>query len=101
MRPVLPAGVSLPPDDAMPKQVLTCLLWIAGSRPLLPEDTAAACFYEPGRHAWIITRRLVFATPVPLAESGLTAPPQSPVRIARDVVVRALLAPAHPPGKAS
>ena len=91
-RPILPAGVELPPLDQIPRQALTCLLWIAGSRPLRLEDTAAACFYEAGRYALEITRRYPFRRPIPLAESGLSAPPQGPVYVSRAVVARGLLA---------
>lgn len=88
-RPVLPEGVTVPAD--CPKQALTALVWVEGSRVLRIEDTAAACFYEPGRFAWPLSRQRKFARPVPLAESGLKKGPQGLVYLARDVVERALL----------
>lgn len=91
LRPVLPEGVTVPAD--CPKQALTALVWVDGSWPLRIEDTAAACFYEPGRWAWPLSRRHKFSRPVPLAESGLKKGPQGLVYLARDVVERALLAP--------
>lgn len=36
------------------------------SRPLVPEDEDAACFYEAGRHAWPLARATPFARPVPV-----------------------------------
>ena len=90
LRPALPEGVKIP--EACPRQALTCLVWVGGSRPLLESDRAAACFYAPGRFAWELSRVHRFKRPVPLAESGMTAAPHSIVYLARDVVERALLA---------
>lgn len=90
LRPVLPEGVEIPED--CPRQALTCLVWVGGSRPLVEADRDAACFYAPGRFAWVLSRVHRFTRPVPLAESGMTAAPQSIVYLARDVVERALLA---------
>jgi hypothetical protein len=49
--PLDPPGVTVP-DEECPLQALTCLVWIAGSRPLLPEDERAACFYAEGRFSF-------------------------------------------------
>jgi hypothetical protein len=73
-----------------PAQALACLVWVEGSRPLLPEDEAAACFYAPGRFAWELGEVVRFARPVPLAETGLRAGPQSIVTVRREVIERAL-----------
>ena len=88
-RPLLPKGVVVP-DDA-PKGVITGIIWIPGSRPLVETDTAAACFpFGPGRHAFPIGARHRFKVPVSLAQSGLKKGPQGPVFLARDIVSRAL-----------
>lgn len=42
------------------------LVYVTGSRPLLPEDEDAACFYEPGRFAWPLDKAQAFAAPVPM-----------------------------------
>jgi len=73
-----------------PAQALVCMVWIKGSRPLVPEDRDAACFYAPGRWAWELGEVRRFARPVPLAETGLKAGPQSVVTVKRDVILRAL-----------
>lgn len=73
-----------------PAQTLVCLVWVNGSRPLLPEDEAAACFYAPDRWAWELGEVVRFARPVPLAETGLRAGPQSIVTVRREVIERAL-----------
>jgi hypothetical protein len=87
--PLDPPGVTVP-DEECPLQALTCLVWIAGSRPLLPEDERAACFYAEGRFAWPISKLHRFPRPVPLAELGLTRAPQKFQHLDRAVVVRAL-----------
>lgn len=75
-----------------PAQALTCLVWVKGSRPLLPEDEPAACVYAPDRFAWELGEVQRFVRPVPLAETGLSKGPQSFASVDRTVIVRALAA---------
>jgi predicted transcriptional regulator len=77
-------------ENLGPAQAMVCLVWVKGSRPLVPEDEAAACFYAPGRWAWELGEVVRFAHPVPLAETGLRAGPQSIVTVRREVIERAL-----------
>lgn len=61
------------------------IVWVAGpSRPLLPEDEKAACFYAPDRYAWPLESARRFAKPVPFRG------PQKFASVSRDVVVDAL-----------
>lgn len=80
-----PPGVWIP-DWECSTQALTCMVFIGGSRPLVEADRRAACFFEPGRHAWEITRRVVFPRVVPIAELGWAACPQSIRYIAGSVI---------------
>lgn len=90
-RPVLPEGVEVPKDAA--RESITGLIWISGSRPLVESDTAAACYpWVPERWAWEIGAVVPFATPIPIAETGLRGGPQSIVHIQRHVITRALCA---------
>ncbi len=72
------------PVPDWPGGVLLGLVWVTGSRPLLPEDERAACFYEPGRYAWPLERARPFAHPVKMRG------PQKFASVARDVVLAAL-----------
>lgn len=89
-RPILPLGVELPEKEACPRQCLTGLIWIGSSRPLVEADRAAACFYEPGRWAWMIGHVLRFPLPVPRSHSGLSSSPQGIVYLPRATVLEAL-----------
>lgn len=84
--------LGFPSERLGPEQAIVVLIWIAGSRPLLPEDEKAACFYAPNRFAWVITHRLRFARPPLVQEAGLTKPPQNFASVPRDLVLRALAA---------
>lgn len=65
--------------------VLLGLVYVAGaSRPLLPEDEDAACFYEPGRQAWPLDKARAFAQPRPMRG------PQKFVRIPKADVLQML-----------
>ena len=64
--------------------VLIGIVWVAGpSRPLLPEDEKAACFYAPARYAWPLESARRFAKPVPFRG------PQKFASVSRDVVIDA------------
>ena len=61
------------------------LVWVAGpSRPLLPEDEKAACFYAPDRFAWPLEHARRFVAPV------LFRGPQKFSSVACNVVLQAL-----------
>jgi hypothetical protein len=74
------------PLSGYPTGALLGLVYVSGpSRPLLPEDEEAACFYEPGRVAWPLARPTPFAHPVPIPRG-----PQKFVRLPRTDVLRHL-----------
>lgn len=83
---------ALAAENLGPAQAITCLVWVKGSRPLVPEDERAACFYAPGRFAWELGEVVRFVRPIPLAETGLKKGPQSFASVARAVIERALAA---------
>jgi hypothetical protein len=59
------AGV--PPALRDARGALLGLVRVTGpSRPLLPGDEDAACFYEPGRLAWPLAQHTPFPRPVPV-----------------------------------
>ncbi len=61
------------------------MVWVdAPSRPLLPEDEKAACFYAPDRYAWPLKHANRFVSSVPFPG------PQKFSSVEKDVVVRAL-----------
>jgi hypothetical protein len=57
--------LGLPPKPSAPGGRLIGLVWVTGSRPLVPEDEKAACFYEPDRFAWPLERHRRFVKPIP------------------------------------
>lgn len=57
----------VPPALREARGALLGLVRVTGpSRPLLPADEDAACFYEAGRHAWPLARPTPFPRPVPV-----------------------------------
>ncbi len=64
------------------------LVYVTGGRPLLQADEAAACFYAPDRHAWLL------AHPHRLAEPIVMRGPQKFVRLQRDAILAAQPTPA-------
>jgi hypothetical protein len=61
------------------------MVWVAApSRPLLPEDEQAACFYAPDRYAWPLKHAIRFVSAAPFPG------PQKFSSVERDVVVQAL-----------
>ncbi len=60
-----------------PRCMIIGMAFIAGSRPLVPADLPRSFFYDPGRHAWLVTHAVRFAVPLSLADVGIATPPQS------------------------
>lgn len=60
-----------------PRRRIIGMAFIAGSRPLVPADLPRSFFYDPNRHAWLVTHAVRFATPLSLADVGISTPPQS------------------------
>jgi hypothetical protein len=76
----------VPPVLRDARGALLGLVHVAGpSRPLLPEDEDAACFYAEGRHAWPLERATPFARPVQVPRG-----PQKFASLPREDVVRFL-----------
>lgn len=60
------------------------LVHVTGSRPLLPADETAACFYAPDRYAWPLEKALRFKEPIVMRG------PQKFVYLPRERVLEAL-----------
>lgn len=75
-------GITL--KQCSPGKELIGMVWVKGSRPLLPEDEKAACFYEPGRFAWLLEASRRFTKPIPFRG------PQKFASVERDVVINVL-----------
>jgi hypothetical protein len=72
-----------------PQGVVLGLVWVAGCRPMRPEDAGPACYpFDPKRFVWGLRCPTRFAAPIPL-ERG----PQKFASIPRAQVAAAL----HPP----
>jgi hypothetical protein len=69
---------------ALPGGGLIGLVWVSGSRQLLPEDEKAACFYAPNRFAWLLERPRRFGNVVPFRG------PQKFASVERQVVLSAM-----------
>ncbi len=69
------------------------VVYVTGSRPMVPEDFARALFYEAGRFAWHLEMPLRLRRALPLAEVGLRAPPQGLVYIDGTILTRTGLLP--------
>lgn len=79
------ARLGLDPENFTTRGVLLGLVWVGGpSRPLLPTDEIAACFYEPGRYAWPLEHARRFKTPYTMRG------PQKFASVSRDVVLDAM-----------
>lgn len=60
------------------------LMYVTGSRPLLPADEHAACFYAPSRYAWPLEKARRFKAPIVMRG------PQKIVFLPRERVIEAL-----------
>ncbi len=58
------------------------VVYVSGSRPMVPADFDRALFYEPGRHVWHLSTPRFLARPLSLEEAGFTTAPQGPRYIA-------------------
>lgn len=72
------------------------VVYVSGSRPMVPADFDRALFFEPGRHVWHLSTPRFLARPLTREEAGLTVAPQGPVYIAGATLEATGFAPTPP-----